>query len=77
MTSAERPALSPFCRDLCSKKILVSEGLPRTDSDVLDASNHCWCNRTMTILGPDREPAHPEDCRDQRECFQSHYPSLL
>ena len=69
--------LSPFCQDLCSKKILVSSGLPLDDADVLDRSNHCWCARTMTVLGPDRELAHPEDCRKGRNCFQSPFESLL
>ncbi len=72
-----RPAVSPFCQDLCSKKILVTPGSPMTDADVLDRSNHCWCSQTMTILGPDREPAHPGDCRQGRECFRSPFESLL
>ena len=69
--------LSPFCKELCSKKILVSGKLPLLAEDVLDRSNHCWCSQTMTILGPDREPAHPEDCRKERACFQSPFESLL
>ena len=77
MSNSDRPAVSPYCQDLCSKKILVTGALPLVDSDVLDQSNHCWCNRTMTELGPDREPVHPEDCRQSRTCFRSPFESLL
>lgn len=77
MGATKRPAISPYCQDLCSKKILVSVGLPLVDGDVLDRSQHCWCSRTMTVLGPDREPAHPEDCLQARDCFRSPLKSLL
>ena len=77
MNETRTPRLSPFCQDLCSKKILTRPGLPLTDEDVLDASNHCWCKQTQTQLGPDREPAHPEDCRRGRSCFQSPFEDLL
>ena len=75
--SAFRPKVSPYCASLSSKKILGSPGLPMTDSDVLDASNWCWCVETAQLLGPDRKAAHPEDCRKGRSCFRSPYEDLL
>ena len=69
--------LSPYCTDLCSKKVMMSEGLPMTESDVLDASNAVWCSRTMQLLGPDREVAAPADCQKGRDCFQSPFEDLL
>lgn len=68
--------LHPFCVDLLSKKLLCGEGLPRTDSDVLDASGHCVCARTSQVLGPDRAPVGPQECRRGRECYKGALESL-
>jgi len=62
---------SPYCRNLESKKRFLSRGLPRVESDVLDASNDCWCFHTQQILGPDREIVRPADCQAGRSCFES------
>ena len=69
--------LSPYCQELCSKKIMLREGLPLTDADVLDASAAVWCSLTQQVLGPDRKDAHPEDCRKGRACFRSPFAELL
>ncbi len=76
-SAAFRPRVSPYCSALSSKKILGLQGLPMSDSDVLDASNWCWCRKTAQILGPDRQPAHPQDCRRGRGCFDSPFAALL
>lgn len=71
---APSPAeLFPFCAHLSSKKVMLSSDLPRTERDVLDASNHCWCNRTSTAIGPDRDAVHPDECRRGRDCFESNF----
>ncbi|MCB9898382.1 MAG: hypothetical protein H6825_10295 [Planctomycetes bacterium] len=75
--AAARVRVSPFCVQLGSKKILGLSGRPLTKSDVLDGSNWCWCSRTGQILGPDREPAHPDDCVKGRACFESPWSELL
>lgn len=62
--------LSPYCVDLQSKKSLFRATPAMEDDDYLDASRHCWCARTMQVLGPDKEPATPEDCRSTRTCFR-------
>jgi hypothetical protein len=62
--------LSPYCRLLRSKRIFFLAGPPRTESDVLDASNSCWCARTMRALGPDRDVVHPDECRAGRSCYE-------
>lgn len=66
-------ALFPYCAHLSSKKVMLTSDLPRTERDVLDASNHCWCNRTSTVMGPDRDLAHPDECRRGRSCFESNF----
>ena len=69
--------LHPYCADLTSKKVLCREGLPRTEQDVLDGSNHCWCARTSQVLGPDRKPVSPAACQRGRACFKSALESML
>ena len=68
----ESLSLSPYCRHLCSKKLLLRAEPPRTEADLLDASGHTWCTKTQESIGPDREPSDPEDCRPGRACFQSY-----
>ena len=69
--------LSPFCAHLGSKKLMLAQRPPTVDADVLDASNHCWCEITHQIIGPDGCAAHPEDCRKDRTCFESPLEKLL
>ena len=62
---------SPFCLHLQSKKRFSLRGEPERESDLLDASQHCWCRRTMQAVGPDGERVDPQDCRTGRTCFAS------
>ena len=71
MEEARSPLESPFCAHLRSKKWYFRTGPPLVEGDILDASNHCWCNRTWTALGPDNEPADPSECRSARSCFEA------
>lgn len=64
---------SPFCADLRSKKYFFLQGPPMQASDMLDASNDCWCARTTQRLGPDKDLVHPDDCVAGRACFRSLY----
>ena len=65
------PVEGPFCQDLASKKRYFLRSEPRTEADLLDASGHCWCRRTMTAIGPDGDLVDPVDCRRGRACFAS------
>jgi hypothetical protein len=65
----ERTVLSPFCGRLRSKKAAFLAAPPQTASDILDGSNHCWCDRTKLAVGPDSDVVSPEDCRRDRECY--------
>lgn len=64
---------SPLCRDLRSKKFYFLDGMPLSAEDVLDASNHCWCHRTMQVVGPDGDLVHPHDCAAGRGCYGSQF----
>lgn len=66
----KKPLLSPFCANLTSKKAYFNERPPQTAEDVVDGSAHCWCARTMMAIGPDSDLVGPEDCVQDRECFE-------
>jgi len=61
--------LSPYCAKLKSKKAHFQQAPPQTNRDVVDGSNHCWCELTQMSLGPDRQLVDPDDCRAERACF--------
>jgi len=69
---SETPAepLFPYCRELRSKKLSFARTPPRSEDDILDASNSCWCGKTMQPIGPDSELVRPEECRSGRDCYQ-------
>lgn len=62
---------SPFCRDIRSKKYYFLQEMPTEIHHLRDASNHCWCQRTVQAFGPDGELARPEDCNASRSCYRS------
>lgn len=66
--------VSPFCRNLCSKKLVFRTSPPRSEGDVLDAACNTWCSRTMDGVGPDGEVTGTEWCRSDRDCFESYGP---
>ncbi len=64
-----RIEISPFCVHLSSKKASFLTRPPRTPEDLLDASQHVWCRKTMEAVGPDDELADTQCCRADRPCF--------
>ena len=62
---------SPFCREIRSKKYYFLQEMPTEVHHLRDASNHCWCLRTMQVFGPDGELVRPEDCAAGRTCYRS------
>lgn len=69
-------SFSPYCRRLCSKKLVFRTSPPRVESDVLDGAAHTWCSRTMDGVGTDGELVGVEDCRADRECFEPYGPRI-
>ena len=61
--------ISPFCRNLRTKKYYSLPRPPRTEEELLEASGHCWCRVTGHAAGEDGEVACPEDCVAGRPCF--------
>ncbi|MEY4773241.1 MAG: hypothetical protein RIT40_276 [Planctomycetota bacterium] len=68
--ATEVGAITPYCASLASKKYLLRAKVALEDSDYLDASCHCWCQKTRSALGPDRDVVGPADCRSDRTCWE-------
>jgi hypothetical protein len=43
--------------------------LTRNDDETSSAC-HFWCNRTLTVTGPDDRPAGKAVCDPSRSCFE-------
>ena len=71
MSTSRDLEISPFCTHLRSKKSYFLQRPAREESELVDASRWLWCACTMEILGPDDEPADPQDCRRGRSCFRA------
>ena len=69
-TSAPGLPTSQFCIHLQSKKTFFLRGLPLSEDDILDASRHCWCRKTMQAIGPDGELVDPDTCQPGRVCHE-------
>jgi len=65
------PRTPPFCAHLRTKKSYFLRGPARDEAELLDASGHCWCLKTMLALGPDGERVVPGDCRAGRACYEA------
>lgn len=63
--------IAPFCAHIQSKKAFFLGRPPNTETELLDASQSCWCRRTMQALGPDGDVVDPADCRAGRGCYES------
>lgn len=64
-------ALSPYCRELRSKKYYFLDRMPTEESDLLDGAGNCWCSHTKQAIGPDGELAAPAECTPERGCYCS------
>ena len=59
----------PFlCRHLRTKTWFVPDSY--TGKDISRSSAQYWCLKTMRPDGPDGALALPEDCTDERVCFE-------
>ena len=65
-----RPELDPFlCRHLRARNWSL-EPSPDRDLPGVSTGAQYWCLRTMRPDGPDGVLALPEDCTDDRVCFE-------
>jgi hypothetical protein len=67
------PITTPPCIHLRSKAMYVS-GQHRVPEHPDEAgSQHCWCNITQHVRGPDLETVDRPSCIPGRECYRETY----
>ena len=59
-----------FCRHLRSKTWYVPDSFADRDVSRSTSTAQYWCLKTMRSAGPDGALALPEDCTDERGCFE-------
>ena len=62
----------PACKCLRTKKMFIPEHEAEalTGSTEPDAGAFYWCNRTLSEIGSDDQPAHIRTCIPGRKCFE-------
>src|SRR6185503_8254406 len=61
----------PFlCRHLRTKTWYVPDSYTERDVSRSSSTAQYWCLKTMRSDGPDGALALPEDCTDERACFE-------
>ncbi len=61
------------CRNLRNKGMYVPglvEDPSRETGEQEQRSSHCWCNLSLTEVGPDDKPVGPAVCKPTRSCFE-------
>jgi hypothetical protein len=62
----------PFlCRHLRTKTWLAPDAFGQGDPSHSPSTAQYWCLRTMRPHGPDGDLALPEECTDDRICFEA------
>lgn len=62
----------PFlCRHLRTRTWFSQDAFGQGESTPPPATAPYWCLRTMQPKGPDGELAQPEECTDERICFEA------
>ncbi|REJ97408.1 MAG: hypothetical protein DWQ35_02300 [Planctomycetota bacterium] len=65
----ERGAVDqPACVHLRSKAMCVTGDMNPTDIDEA-CDNHCWCNKTQHVFGPDDSLVGRSKCVPGRDCY--------
>jgi hypothetical protein len=62
------PAVGQVCVYLRSKSMYVSGKVHPTSEE---SGQHCWCNLTQHVRGPDSEMVSRESCTSARDCFRA------
>ena len=61
----------PFlCRHIRTKTWLSADAFGEGDPRISPSTAQYWCLRTMRSSGPDGDLVLPEECTDERVCFE-------
>mgnify|MGYP001156807845 CR=1 FL=1 len=58
----------PVCQHLRTKALYIPGGSLKNLVEA-NPSSYYWCNRTMTVVGPDDDFVSPNGCKKSRHCF--------
>ena len=64
---------SHVCKHLRTKQLYIPEEADKVfaqENGKFSHSSPCWCNRTLTVTGPDDKPAGVQICSPTRSCFE-------
>lgn len=67
-----KPVTSPPCIHLRSKAMYVTGDRNMDDPDE-GGSQHCWCNLTQHVIGPDQADVSRVTCVPGRSCYRETY----
>lgn len=67
---AQLPVTVPACIHLRTKSMYVSGSLKNPDHPDEAGSQHCWCNMTQHVIGPDSSQVSRPACIEGRECYR-------
>jgi len=59
-----------FCRHMRTKSFYVPDSFAERDVSRSSPTAQYWCLKTMRSAGPDGALVLPEDCTDDRGCFE-------
>lgn len=69
-SGATHDAPGALCARLRSKKYYMLGRPALRAEDILDGSQHCWCQRTKLAIGPDAGVVDPTECIAGRSCYE-------
>ncbi|MEQ8787629.1 MAG: hypothetical protein RIC55_15100 [Pirellulaceae bacterium] len=67
------PILTPPCIHLRSKAMYVTGKMRDTEHPDEAGSQHCWCNLTQHVVGPDSGSVDRPACIPGRDCYRETY----
>ena len=56
------------CRHLLSKGMYINLDLP--EDQHVAGDGHCWCQKTMEAMGPDKDFVDRKRCVPGRDCYE-------
>jgi len=70
---AQKPSTEPACIYLRSKSMYVTGQLKNPEHPDESNHQHCWCNITQHVMGPDQLLVGRQECTPGRGCFKETY----
>jgi hypothetical protein len=69
----KRPVRGDVCIHLRTKAMYVFGEIKNPDHPEEAGAQHCWCNVTQHVIGPDQRHVDRHACLQGRDCFRDSY----